>query len=144
VFHSSDQGSTWSVASTPVVSGVPSAGIFSIVFLNRNDGFVVGGDYQKETEPSANYAWTKDGGKTWALGPQLPGYRSAITVESLSPVILIAVGPSGIDHLSRHDNGWSSETEEGFDAVSINPRLNVGLAVGADGRIAAYHRPPHL
>jgi photosystem II stability/assembly factor-like uncharacterized protein len=144
VFHSSDQGFTWSVANTPIVSGVPSAGIFSILFMNRNDGFVVGGDYKKETEPSANYAWTKDGGKTWALGPKLPGYRSAITVESLSPVILIAVGPSGIDHLSSHDNGWFSETEEGFDAVSMNPRLNVGLAVGANGRIAAYHRPPHL
>jgi photosystem II stability/assembly factor-like uncharacterized protein len=144
VFHSSDQGFNWSVANTPIVSGVPSAGIFSILFVNRNDGFVVGGDYQKEAESSANYAWTKDGGKTWALGPKLPGYRSAIAAKSLSPVILIAVGPSGIDHLLPHDNGWSSETEEGFDAISIDPRLNVGLVVGANGRIAAYHRPPHL
>jgi photosystem II stability/assembly factor-like uncharacterized protein len=144
VFHSSDQGFTWSVANTPIVSGVPSAGIFSIFFVNRRDGFVVGGDYQKETESSANYASTKDGGKTWVLGPKLPGYRSAVTAKTLSPVILIAVGPSGIDHLLPHDNGWYSETEEGFDAVSINSRLNVGLAVGTNGRIAAYRRPPHL
>src|SRR5215467_8957790 len=74
VFHSSDQGFNWSVANTPIVNGVPSAGIFSILFVNRNDGFVVGGDYQKETESNANYARTKDGGKTWALGPKLPGY----------------------------------------------------------------------
>jgi photosystem II stability/assembly factor-like uncharacterized protein len=144
VFHSRDQGLTWSVANTPIESGVPSAGIFSILFVNRKDGFVVGGDYKKETESSANFAWTKDGGKTWAPGPKLPGYRSSVTAKSVSPVILIAVGPSGIDDLLPHDHGWSSETEEGFDAVSINPRLNVGLAVGSNGRIATYHRPPRL
>src|SRR5204863_6911316 len=30
VFHSADRGLTWSLANTPIVSGVPSSGIFSI------------------------------------------------------------------------------------------------------------------
>jgi photosystem II stability/assembly factor-like uncharacterized protein len=78
VFHSRDQGLTWSVAETPILSGSPSAGIFSIAFAGRKNGFVVGGDYQKESEANANFAWTKDGGRTWTAGPELPGYRSAV------------------------------------------------------------------
>jgi photosystem II stability/assembly factor-like uncharacterized protein len=140
VFHSSDRGVTWTVANTPILSGVPSAGIFSILFVNRNEGFVVGGDYQKETKVSANFASTKDGGKTWIAGPKLPGYRSAIAAQSSPPRFLIAVGPSGVDYLLPTFDSWSSLTNAGFDAISINSRRNAGWAVGANGRIASYHR----
>jgi photosystem II stability/assembly factor-like uncharacterized protein len=134
VFHSPDQGLTWSVANTPIVSGTSSAGIFSIFFLNRSTGFVVGGDYQKEKEPSANFARTADGGKTWVSGPNLPGYRSAVTAISSQPV-LIAVGPSGTDILTPEENSWRSEWDLSFDAVSF-ARGSVGWAAGANGRIA--------
>jgi photosystem II stability/assembly factor-like uncharacterized protein len=140
VFHSSDQGMTWTVANTPIVSGSPSTGIFSIVFVDRKNGFVVGGDYQKEKESNANFAWTKDGGKTWILGPKLPGYRSAITAIATSPPFLIAVGPSGVDSWGRKEASWISETDTGFDAISFIPALNFGWAVGANGRIALRHR----
>jgi photosystem II stability/assembly factor-like uncharacterized protein len=141
VFHSSDQGLTWSVANTPIVSGSPSAGIFSIVFVDRKNGFAVGGDYQKEKESSTNFAWTKDGGRTWTAGPKLPGYRSAAAVFTTSPPILIAVGPSGVDSWSPKDTAWISEKNDiGVDAVSFVPNLNFGWAVGANGRIASYHR----
>ncbi|HLH31897.1 MAG TPA: alpha/beta hydrolase-fold protein, partial [Terriglobia bacterium] len=136
VFHSEDRGMTWSVAETPIVSGSASAGIFSITFINRKEGFIAGGDYQKEKESNANFAWTKDGGRTWTLGPKLPGYRSAIAAISTSPAYLIAVGPSGVDHWSVKDNAWNSETEIGFDAISFVTSLNYGWAVGPNGRIA--------
>jgi photosystem II stability/assembly factor-like uncharacterized protein len=140
VFHSSDRGMTWSVSNTPILSGVSSAGIFSILFVNRDDGFLVGGDYQKEKESNANFAWTRDGGRTWALGPRLPGYRSAVAAESISPPILIAVGPSGVDNLLSEAASWTAETHVGFDAISFVPRLNIGWAVGSDGRIARRQR----
>lgn len=141
VFHSSDQGLTWSVANTPIVSGSPSAGIFSIVFVDRKNGFVAGGDYQKEQETNANFAWTKDGGRTWTAGPKLPGYRSAIAAIATSPaVFLIAVGPSGADGWGPKESSWISETGIGFDAISFIPNLNFGWAVGPNGRIAVRHR----
>ena len=136
VFHSSDRGLTWSVADTPIVNGSNSAGIFSIVFTDLKYGFVVGGDYQKERESNANFAWTRDGGQTWSSGPQLPGYRSAVAVISALPVVLIAVGPSGVDRWSPRYRSWISETGIGFDAVSLVPDRNLGWAVGSNGRIA--------
>jgi photosystem II stability/assembly factor-like uncharacterized protein len=137
VFHSRDQGLTWSVANTPIVSGSPSAGIFSIVFIDHKNGFVVGGDYQKEQESNANFAWTKDGGKTWTLGPKLPGYRSAVAVVATSPPFVVAVGPSGVDSWSPKEPSWISEkSDTGFDAISFLPNLNFGWAVGSNGRIA--------
>jgi photosystem II stability/assembly factor-like uncharacterized protein len=134
VFHSTDQGFTWSVADTPIVRGPASAGIFSIFFWDQKTGFVVGGDYQKEKESNANFARTDDGGKTWMSGPKLPGYRSAIAAISFPP-FLIAAGPSGVDTLLPNDKSWRSETDISFDALSFI-RGNVGWAVGANGRIA--------
>src|SRR5438309_9198602 len=78
VFHSSDRGMTWSAAATPIVSGSPSSGIFSIHANTAQNLVIVGGDYQKENESSANFATSIDVGRTWIGGPQLPGYRSGI------------------------------------------------------------------
>jgi photosystem II stability/assembly factor-like uncharacterized protein len=133
VFHSGDRGFTWSVANTPIVSGTESAGIFSIFFLDRKTGFVVGGNYQQEKVSGANFARTIDGGNTWTLGPKLPGYRSAIVAISSLP-LLIAVGPSGVDTLLPNENSWHSETDLSFDAISFTS--GIGWAVGANGRIA--------
>jgi photosystem II stability/assembly factor-like uncharacterized protein/S-formylglutathione hydrolase FrmB len=138
VFHSTDRGLTWSVANTPLVSGPPSAGIFSIFFLNQKDGFVAGGDYQKEGESNVNFARTKDAGATWIRGPQLPGYRSAIAGRSSGSPILIAVGPTGIDHLMPAGDSWYNEIAPGYDAICFDPGRRVAWAVGSNGRIARW------
>jgi len=140
VFHSIDQGLTWSVANTPMLSGSASAGIFSISFVDRNTGFVVGGDYQKEKESNANFARTSDGGKTWVSGPELRGYRSAIAAISPSP-LLVAAGPSGVDSLLPDEGSWRPETDLSFDALSF-VRGDAAWAVGANGRIAS-RKPLH-
>ena len=136
VFHSNDRGLTWSVANTPIVSGSPSAGIFSIFFLYPQKGFIVGGDYRKEKESNANFAESRDGGRSWVLGPALPGYRSVITsVSGVSD--LIAAGPSGVD-LMAFDGKWVMQPLDGIDAISVFPgkvRSPIVWAVGQNGRI---------
>jgi photosystem II stability/assembly factor-like uncharacterized protein len=135
VFHSSDRGLTWSVANTPIRSGAASAGIFSIYAPTPQLVLIVGGDYQKEKEPSVNFAKSTDGGKTWMAGPPLPGYRSAIDAY-------MAVGPSGTD-LIRPDGGvWISTGTVGYDAVSFRRGAAVGWAVGQAGRIAKWNGLP--
>ncbi|PYT10262.1 MAG: glycosyl hydrolase, partial [Acidobacteria bacterium] len=67
VFRSTDGGMTWKVASTPIIAGNASSGVFSIAFKDARNGVIVGGDYKKENEASDNVATTTDGGATWTL-----------------------------------------------------------------------------
>ena len=66
--NSNDRGETWTSVATPIQHGTPSAGIFSIDFVNSLEGFIVGGDYRGDNETTeANAARTTDGGITWNL-----------------------------------------------------------------------------
>jgi photosystem II stability/assembly factor-like uncharacterized protein len=142
VFHSSDRGLTWSVSNTPVSSGAASAGIFSIYAPSTQSVYVVGGDYKKEKEPGSNFAKSIDGGRTWVLGPSLPGYRSAVTgISRENPGLLIAVGPSGSNFMTSKAE-WISVGTVGYDAISFLPGLAIGWAVGEAGRIARWQGIP--
>src|SRR5579863_9014283 len=77
VFHSSDQGKTWAVTTTPILSGQASQGIFSVAFWSAQHGIIVGGDYMHPEAAGKSAAYTEDGGETWSLSKELPlGYRS--------------------------------------------------------------------
>jgi photosystem II stability/assembly factor-like uncharacterized protein len=139
VFRSIDGGSTWSVSDTPIISGMPSAGIFSIYPFNAVGIFVVGGDYQKEKEANANFAMSSDGGATWSAGPQLPGYRSAVdSVSGQDASVILAVGPSGVDYRRWSGGPWISTGLVGYDAVSLLPGYFSGWLVGQSGKIAKW------
>jgi len=141
VFHSTDRGLTWSAAPTPIVSGSPSAGIFSIHALTPENLVIAGGDYQKEEEPSANFAISTDAGRTWVSGPRLPGYRSAIAGAGQFE---IAVGPSGTDYRPISGGPWISVGTVGYDAISFlsgRPASSAASwAVGQGGRIARWYQ----
>jgi photosystem II stability/assembly factor-like uncharacterized protein len=143
VFHSTDRGATWSIANTPITSDSPSAGIFSIYAASPQLVFVVGGDYRKENELSLNFAKSIDGGGTWLPGPQLPGYRSAISaVHSEDDAGYVAVGPSGTDFMRTYGGPWISIGTVGYDALSFLPSVATGWAVGQGGRIARWRGVP--
>jgi len=141
VFHSSNRGQTWTVANTPILSGGPSQGIFSIAFWNKKNGVIVGGDYKEPKVASRNAAFTNDGGKTWTLAEKPPsGYRSAVVVAfKFSRPVLVAVGITGMD--SSFDGGrtWSATDGEEYNAVSFGK--NDGWAVGPHGRLARCIKP---
>jgi len=141
VFRTTDAGATWTAAPTPVVSGTAAAGIFSVAFRDPLNGVIVGGDYQKENEPSANFALTIDGGQTWSLGSPLPGYRSAVAfVRTGSRWDLIACGPSGSDYSTDNGRSWASIDTTGYHALSFLSTLPFGFAVGDSGRIGKWSR----
>lgn len=103
VFRSNNRGLSWFVADTPMAKGTAGSGIFSIAMFDDKNGVIVGGNYEKPDDRNATSAFTKDGGKTWALVKRLTGYRSAVTY--LKPNMIVAVGPSGSNELwiSRHE-----------------------------------------
>jgi hypothetical protein len=139
VFYSSDRGWTWAVANTPIASGAPSAGIFSIYAESPQTVVVVGGDYQKENERSVNFAKSTDGGKTWTAGPPLPGYRSAILAAGKD--MYIATGPSGTDLMQPGAAAWM-RIGAGYDALNLRPGMTAGWATGSGGRIARWQGLP--
>jgi photosystem II stability/assembly factor-like uncharacterized protein len=138
VFHSSNRGKTWTVATTPILSGAASQGIFSVAFWDKRHGVIVGGDYMQPKNSEKNAAYTIDGGRTWRLSRQSPsGYRSAVT-PIFDPVsrdhqpTLLAIGPTGSD-ISTDGNVWISQRGEEYNAVSFAGAS--GWAVGPHGRI---------
>lgn len=142
VFHSADRGATWTVAPTPLISGRPPVGVFSIAFKDSQHGLVVGGDYEKEKDVNANVAVTTDGGRTWELieEPSRPaGYRSCVvSVPDTRAPTLVAVGPSGADYSTDEGRSWTNISADGFHSVSFAGATNAGWAVGEKGLIAKY------
>ncbi len=141
VFRSTNRGQTWTVSPTPLASGRPPMGVFSIAFKDRRNGVIVGGDYEKETDASGNAAITKDGGQTWELiaNSRPAGYRSCVLyVPGTTAPTLIAVGPSGADYSQDNGRSWSSISRQGFHSASFAGATNAGWAVGEKGLIAKY------
>ena len=132
VFHSKDLGKTWSVGVTPVLSGTPSQGIFSIV--RAGDALVVvGGDYRDPKRNDKNAAYSLDEGQTWHLAEELPkGYRSSVDTYDAG---FVAVGPTGAE-TSRDGIRWTH-----IDAPSLNAITFIsgkGWAVGPKGLVAQF------
>jgi len=77
VWRSEDRGRHWEPVSSAVLEGSPSAGGFSVAFLDAQTGLTVGGDYKAESAAVGNAAFTADGGKTWlAVADRLWELRS--------------------------------------------------------------------
>lgn len=139
VFCSTDRGDTWTTAETPIHSGSPSTGIFSLAFRDAKHGVAVGGDYRNPQETKNNAAITTDGGVTWILTEESPpaGFRSCVAyIPHTNPPVLVSVGTSGSD--ISFDDGWTwtSLDTVGYHAIGFTKSGDTGWAVGGEGRIA--------
>jgi photosystem II stability/assembly factor-like uncharacterized protein len=134
VFHSADLGRSWTVATTPVLSGNESSGIFSLSVSGRLL-IAVGGDYKLTDRSDRTAAYSMDGGKTWNLSSQMPsGFRSAVaTVNGLA----VAVGPKGEDVSTDHGVHWHHAGDLDLNALALLDARNA-WAVGAHGTIARF------
>lgn len=141
---SGDYCKTWMVASLPMKRSQTS-GIFSVHFIDDVHGVAVGGDYQKFDGTDGNYAFTSNGGKTWAT-PQVrqppSGFRSCVAqYVSGSEIVLVAVGPNGTDLSTDLGHKWRRVSDKGFNVVRFSPDGQTGWAAGDDGRIAKWMMP---
>lgn len=137
VFHSRDLGQTWTVMETPILSGKPSQGIFSIVRAGDRIA-VVGGDYVDTNRRDKTAAYSPDGGKTWHLAEDLPrGFRSSVDTFDAG---FVAVGPNGAE-TSRDGIHWLPIDAPNLNAVTFIS--GQGWAVGAKGTVAHFidHTP---
>lgn len=132
VFHSMDLGQTWMVSDTPILSGKPSQGIFSIVRAG-DTVVVVGGDYSNPKDKEKSAAYSNDEGKSWHLAEAMPtGYRSAVDTFDAG---FVAVGLNG-GETSRDGIHWVPIGSPGLNAVTFIS--GKGWAVGPKGLAAEF------
>ena len=113
VFVSDNKGNSWNVYETPITQGHAMTGIFSADFFNDNIGIVVGGNYEEQSDNSANKAITYDGGKTWKLiGVNIGfGYASCVQfVPNSNGNDLVTVDTSGIYYSNSQGASWERLT----------------------------------
>lgn len=124
VYHSRDEGKSWTYANTPMVQGGKMTGIFSLAFLNRKKGIIIGGDWEKMELNTGNKAITTDGGQSWQLvsDGSGPGYRSSVRyVPGTRGKVLYAVGIPGISSSRDGGHTWQSVSTEGFYIIRFTP-----------------------
>jgi photosystem II stability/assembly factor-like uncharacterized protein len=135
VFRSNNRGLNWFVSDTPIVSGTPGSGIFSIAMFDAKNGVIVGGNYEKPNDITNNLAFTSDSGKNWILGKGLNGYRSGVAFIDKNTII--AVGASGSDISKDGGKTWKNLDKENYNAVAAKGK-NAVWAVGSNGLVAKF------
>lgn len=140
IFRSTDRGRTWTVAETPLLAGMASAGVFGLAFRDDKNGVAVGGDYQKPPQAEKIYAVTNDGGKTWKLVEtnKPAGFRSGAAFVRGKSWRLFVVGPAGAD-VAEGEGAFTKLDGENYNAVSFaKGNVKAGWAAGPRGRIAKW------
>jgi len=138
VFYSSNQGMDWSVVNTPMVSGSPSKGSFSITFKDENNGVAVGGDYQIDSAAFSNVILTQDGGKSWngIVHQETVPFKSCVTF--LGNNSYLAVGTSGVSWSSDDGKNWTTIDTTSFHTMDFDQKSGIGWMAGGNGTIAKY------
>jgi len=122
VLKSSDKGATWKIIETPIIQGDGPQGIYSVDFYNENIGIIMGGNFSKSEENTANKAITKDGGETWTLvaNGKAPNYKSCVQyIPGTKGKEIIAVGKTGVSFSNDGGHTWNDISEDGYYAIQF-------------------------
>jgi photosystem II stability/assembly factor-like uncharacterized protein len=138
VFHSADNARTWTVATTLILHGTASAGIFSIA-CNDRTVVAVGGDYVNPSIPQTSVAYSNDLGVTWTRPAQsTEAFRSAVTF--VADKTWIAVGTTGADISTDNAADWSPLNHENTNAI-LAISNNRAITAGPKGTITQLTLP---
>lgn len=133
VFHTSDRGQTWTVSSTPMLSG-PTAGVNALAFRDPRHGLVAGGDFATPAVAPDSLVLTNDGGDSWELVADAPNqYRSGATWVTGTDAIV--VGLTGSDVSLDQGRSWQSFDTGSFHTVDCAGGFAC-WASGVSGRVA--------
>jgi photosystem II stability/assembly factor-like uncharacterized protein len=133
VFGSTDGGLTWTVETTPLVSG-PSAGVFGLAVRDRLR-VAVGGDFAAPGAATDVAARSTRPGRWTSATDQPSGYRSGITFLPRGERDLVAVGLTGSDVSRDGGRTWTTFDTGQFDTVAC-AKDGACWASGDLGRVA--------
>lgn len=120
VFYSKNRGKNWKVAETPVIQGGKMTGIYAVDFYDKNNGIIMGGNWEDKSSTSKTKAITTDGGKTWQLiaNEQVPGYISSVQyLPDTNGDEIIAVSTEGVYYSNSKGSYWSKMSNKGFYSI---------------------------
>lgn len=140
IYTSDNYGADWKAYKCPITQGEPSAGAFSVDFIDEKNGILTGGNYLKDKEGKNNVLLTKDGGKTW-IKPlkSVSGYRSGILM--FSHKVSFATGTSGTDVSNDGGVNWYNISEVSFNVIKKAKEGTLILLAGKSGNIYSLKIP---
>jgi len=132
VYLSNNAGQSWSVVNTPLLSGSPMKGIYSLSFKNKKEGIAIGGEWNVKN-PSRSKAYTIDGGKSWVLGTGADTYCSGSCF--VKDDIYLACGQMGIDLSQDAGKTWEHVSDLHLYGIEFSPSGKTGFGSGPSGRL---------
>ncbi len=120
VFYSKNKGKTWKVVETPIIQGGKMTGIYTVDFYDKNNGIIMGGNWEEKSNTNQTKAITSDSGKTWQLvaDQQIPGYISSVQyIPKTKGKEVIAVSTEGIYYSADKGNSWEKINSRGFYSI---------------------------
>lgn len=115
----SNYGKNWKKYKTPIIQGEKMTGIFSVDNLSVNTAVIAGGNWSSKQKKEKAMAITKNGGITWQLKENNPGYVSCVKFIPKSKC-LVACSSTGIYYSENMAESWVKVSEEGYYSFQIS------------------------
>lgn len=131
ILKSTNKGKTWTIHNTPIIQGDGPQGIYSIDFLDEQNGIAIGGNYAKPKDNSKNKAVTTNGGETWQIiaDNKNPEYKSCVQyVPNTQGKEVFAVGKTGISFSNNKGKTWTQVSDKPFYTIQFVNKNTAWLA----------------
>lgn len=138
VYKSDNRGLNWKVFETPIAQGGQMTGIYSVAFLDQQNGIIFGGDWNSKEINAKNKAITRDGGQTWTLlaDGQGPGYRSHVKyIPETGNQGIIACGIPGVSYSLDGGTNWINLLDASYYTMDFGSNYKV-LWLAGNNKIA--------
>ncbi|MCF6222083.1 MAG: oxidoreductase [Flavobacteriaceae bacterium] len=122
VFISNKFGEDWEAVDTPIVQGKKMTGIFTVDFYDKNNGIIMGGNWENKGRGKGTKAITKNGGKSWQLvaDGELPGHISCVQyVPDTKGKKIVAVSTEGIFFSKNKGKHWKKISDKGYYSIQF-------------------------
>jgi photosystem II stability/assembly factor-like uncharacterized protein len=138
LYVSYDKGERWKVINTPMRSGPPSSGIYSVLQCDYR-WLLAGGDHTEDTVSYGNFSVSTGPLSDWKRPSKAPrGYRECLAkVYDNNKWTVFAVGPSGIDISTDGGQSWDPLSDEkGFHVIKAATDGKQMFLAGGKGKLA--------
>ena len=133
IYIGSIETGKWDFYLSPIVQGLPSAGIFGLNIYSKNQLLASGGNYTQPDSTFKTFSYFDLKKLKWLKVENVGGYRSA--VSSINENI-ITTGSNGIDiWLSSHQK-WKNVSSIGHNVIHPISNTNSWLLAGNKGQIS--------
>ena len=114
-----DYGKSWKKYKTPIIQGEKMTGIFSLDNLSMDTAIIAGGDWSAKQKIENTMAITKDGGNSWQLIENNPGYISCVQFIPKTKS-LVASSTTGIYYSEDLAESWVKISDEGYYTFRVS------------------------